>query len=98
MSRSYRKNAVFKDREKTKIKREMPKIYANRAVRRSEVEGGPGAYKKVYSGELHDTRIVASGGENELRREWDNGDEWLHERYETFEEALMDWKRSFVMK
>lgn len=98
MSRSYRKNAVFKDRGKTKIKREMPKTYANRAVRRSDVEGGKSAYKKVYGGELRDTRIVALDGENELRREWDNGDEWLHERYETFEEALMDWKRSFVMK
>jgi hypothetical protein len=98
MSRSYRKFPVHIDRERRIRKRWKAKTLANRAVRRNEVGGGKGAYRRVYdSWGICDYRIKMENL-TELRVAWKRGDPLLHRRYRTLREAERDYKTSFYRK
>ena len=99
MSRSFRRFAVLKDRAKTSKRRFKPKTCAARAVRRSEIGGGKGAYRRYYcSWEISDYRITGEPDEKELRRRWENGDRHLRYRYDSHEQAYRDWKKTYKRK
>lgn len=98
MSRSYRKFPVHIDRERRIRKRWKAKTLANRAVRRNEVGGGKGAYRRVYdSWDICDYRIKMENL-TELRVAWKRGDPFLHRYYRTLQEAERDYKISFYRK
>jgi hypothetical protein len=77
MSRSYRRSPVNKDRTNTKKRRFKLKTFAGRAVRRSEIRGRKGAYRRYYCSRIiSDYCILGERDEKELRRR-DNGDSYL---------------------
>ncbi len=70
MSRSHRRFAIAKDREKRVKKRFRQKTFANRAVRRYRgLPGNPGWYRKLYeSWFISDWRYVPAQDEKEAVR------------------------------
>lgn len=100
MSRSYKKSAVLKDSTQTSKDRFKPKTFANRAVRQYEdIPGGKSGFKKIYcSWDISDYKFKGQPNEAELKREWDNGDGRLHDRYKSYDEALFDWRKWYRRK
>ncbi|MBD5142611.1 MAG: hypothetical protein HDT22_03240 [Ruminococcus sp.] len=109
MSRSYKKFPVVKDRASTSKNRQKPKTFANRTVRRSKIiPSGKAGFKKLYcSWNICDYRFLSRySNEKFLKKAWDNGDMYIHvarwgdfrERFQSYEEALQDWKRCYVRK
>lgn len=100
MSRSYKKSPFLKDRASVSNDRFNPKTFANRAVRRyEEVPGGKSGFKKIYcSWDISDYRFKGQQNEAELKRQWDNGDPWLHNTYKGYKEALFDWRKWYRRK
>ena len=100
MSRSYKKSPFLKDRARVSKDRFKPKTFANRAVRRyEEVPGGKSGFKKIYcSWNISDYRFKEHQNEAELKRQWDNGDSWLHSTYKSYQKALFDWRKWYRRK
>ena len=97
MSRSYKKTPVLKDTSCKGSTFKSGKQIANRAVRNHDDEPNGGGYKKVYcSWKISDFRFMKT--EAELRKEWDNGNSYLHKTYDTYEQALFAWKKQFKNK
>ena len=97
MSRSYKKTPVLKDTSCKGSTFKSGKQIANRAVRNHADVPNGGGYKKVYcSWNISDFRFMKT--EAELRKEWDNGNSYLHKTYDTYEQALFAWKKQFKNK
>ena len=97
MSRSFKKSPVIKDANRKGPTYKSGKQIANRAVRhKGDIPNG-GSYKKVYcSWNISDYRFMKT--EAEFKKEWDNGDEYLHEHYKTYKRALFEWKKYYKLK
>ena len=92
MSRSYKKTPICKE-----LNSQFGKRQANKAVRRNNEIADGGAFKKVYcSWNISDYKMIQT--EKELKQDWDNGAEYLHRRFATYEQALFDWKKANVLK
>ena len=99
MSRSYNRFMVAKDRDRRVKRRYKAKTLANRAVRRSDIPGGRGAYKKLFdSYMISDWRIMQEQDENELHRKWNGGDPVMHLWYSSYSEAERNWKKRYKWK
>ena len=98
MSRSYKKKPVFKDTDSRKTpKRYKGKTLAARAVRRSIVPSGKGGYKKVYcSWDIHEYAFYRT--EEEFRKDWENGDEYLHRKFKAYKQARRYWLKFYRNK
>jgi len=97
MSRSYKKFPVIKESSRKSTRVKSGKQIANRAVRNQEVVPNGGSYKKVYcSWNISDYRLIKT--EAELKREWDSGAEYLHKRYNSYEQVLFAWKKTYKFK
>ncbi len=99
MSRSYRKFAVARDRQKRIKKRWRQKTIANRAVRRCrDIPGKQGWYRRLYeSWFISDWRYVPSQDENEaVRSELTS----LHPDYREDEtgKIINEWKKYYKRK
>ena len=92
MSRSFKKVPVCKDRN---IK--FRKGQANRAVRRAEIVADGGSYRKHYE-TWNISEYSWFKTEEEFRRDWEDGDIFLHRRYRTFKEAYRWWIRNHRSK
>lgn len=97
MSRSYKKFPALKDKNPGSAARKSGKQLANRTVRRTANIPNGGAYKKAFcSYNISDYRFVKF--ENDLRREWDGGNIFLHRNFKTYAQALCWWKKCYVNK
>ncbi|MBQ4487552.1 MAG: hypothetical protein II936_11180 [Oscillospiraceae bacterium] len=99
MSRSYRKFAVSKDRERRIKHRLRQKTFANRKVRRYKgIPGKQGGYRKLYcSWFLCDWRWVPGQNEKEaIRRELTS----LHPDYteDETDKIVNEWKKFYKRK
>ena len=98
MSRSYRKFPVMKESSRHREKSPMKaKDFANRAVRRSkEVPTGKGGYRKIYDSYfISDYRQLGYMNKTEVLKAWETYD-YIY--YDTYEEALWDWKKYYLRK
>ena len=99
MSRSCRRFPVNKDRTNTKKRRFKPKTFAGRAVRRSDVRSGKGAYRRYFcSLIISDYCILGERDEKELRRRRDNGDSYLRRYFNSYEDAYRSWLKTYKRK
>ena len=101
MSRSYKKSPVFKDSQRKRSGETgtgEQKRFASRAVRRNDdaIANG-GSYRKLYdSYSICDYRFIET--ENEFRKEWESGSKYLHNRFKTYKQALLYWKKRYRFK
>lgn len=99
MSRSYKKFAVFKDRNSKVHKRMAKKIVR---LKKSVLNGGQ--YKKHYcSWNICDYRILAKFyTAEEFRRMWFDKNEhefdWIRQRFQSWKVAYRNWLRWCRMK
>ena len=107
MSRSRKKFPVVKDNDSKSKHRWQQKTLANRAVRRCrDIPSGKAGYKKVYcSWNICDYRFYEYPNEKEFRRAWNNRNKcmgfcrWKYlDRYNSYQEALQDWKKWYIRK
>lgn len=98
MSRSYRKHSYWKDSQRTNLPHRLySKTIANRMVRRTSDVPNNSSFKKVYdSWDICDYAIKMT--ENELREQWENGDEWLHRRFRNYKQAYRWWYTTYKGK
>lgn len=97
MSRSYKKFPAIKERNPRTPGRKSGKQMANKTVRRTKDIANGGGFKKAFcSYIISDYRFVKF--ENELRREWNDGNSFLHRNFKTYKQALIWWKKSYVNK
>lgn len=98
MSRSYRKFPVVKERQQHREKSRMTaKDFANRAVRRyKDMPTGKGGYKKIYDSYfISDYRYIGYMNKTEVWKAWEAYD-YIY--YDTYEEALWNWKKYYLRK
>lgn len=92
MSRSYKKFPCVKDRCSLKTKkREQPKTYASRHVRRSDDIPNGSSYKKLYcSWDISDYRFLPE--ENGFRTAWKRREKYLRRKWGSYE----NYRRSLL--
>ena len=100
MSRSYRKFAVIKDKDRTSKRRFKHKTIANRAVRKNkdEIISGKSGFKKIYcSWNISDYRFVGIQTTKELKRQFEyDFPEFSH--CKTYKDAYKHWKKFYKRK
>ena len=101
MSRSYRKNPVFKDTNQNRHSARAGKQNANRRVRHRADVLNNASYKKAYcSWAICDIRIRRT--EHELRMQWETKGalyhDYLHSRFRTYKQALWWWRKRYTGK
>ena len=97
MSRSFKKNPVFKDSTRKGATYKSGKQIANRTVRRKlDIPKGSG-YKKMFcSYNISDYSFRMS--ERELMEEWEKKDSWIRRQFKTLKQAHHWWKKYYQMK
>jgi len=98
MSRSYKRYTVVKDDERSRVpRRYKQKTIANRTVRRTRGKLNGAKYKRVFnSWNICDWGYSMT--ERQLKKEWADGDEWLHGMFDTYKQAYRWWYTSFKGK
>ena len=73
------------------------KQIANRHVRRKTDLPQFSGYRKAFeSYDISDFSFRMS--ENDLKKDWESGDSWLHSRFATYEEAFIWWRITYISK
>ena len=97
MSRSYKKNPIYKDSTRKGPTFKSGKQIANRIVRRmSDLPGGNGYRKAFCSYNISDfcTRM----SEKELLKEWDTADSFVRKRFASYQDAYVWWQKCYKGK
>ena len=97
MSRSYKKTPVSKDSTRKGPTYKSGKQIANRAIRHiPEIPNG-GGYRKAYDS-YNISDFAFRMDENELKREWEDENSWIHRQFQSYKQAHFWWKKCYQMK
>jgi len=97
MSRSYKKEPVYKDSTRKGRTWKSGKQIANRVVRHKKDLPDGGGYRKAYcSYNISDYWFRLDEGD--LRREWKNPESWLRNRFSTYRQAYVWWLKTYLVK
>lgn len=95
MSRSRKKSPIHTDGSPGTTKES--KRYANKKVRNTEDLPQHGGYKKAFeSYEIHD--FVIRYPWEEVKQEWESGDEYYRDKYSTLQELRRHWEKYYYSK
>ncbi len=97
MSRSYKKEPVYKDSTRKGRTRKSGKQIANHVVRHKKDLPDGGGYRKAYcSYNISAYRFRID--EWELRKKWESWENWICRRFTTYQKADLWWKKIYRLK